>query len=95
MTKKERDLIRARCETTTTGLWKIGKDYGLLCCEITNEDRAVATVCIKEHVMQGDGKEPVIEIIPELMANAEFIANAKKDMIALLDDLDSLEQEKK
>jgi hypothetical protein len=92
MNKKELDAIRKRCEAATPGPWKIKGDYGLLCTEITTQDesRAIATVWTKEVVNVTDGSGRLVyPIVPELMANAEFIANAKKDIIALLDALEA------
>ena len=92
MTKKEIDAIRKRLEAATPGPWKIKGDYGLLCTEIATRDesRAIATVWTKEvvNVMDGSGRL-VYPVVPELMANAEFIVNAKKDIIALLDALEA------
>ena len=96
MTKKEIDIIRKRLEAATPGPWKIKGDYGLLCTEITthDENRAIATVWTKEAVNERDGSGRLIcPVVPELMANAEFIANARQDMAALLDALDALSGE--
>lgn len=91
MTKKEIDAIRKRLEVTTPGPWKIKGDYGLLCSEITTQDesRAIATVWTKKVENKlGKNSEIIYPVVPELMANAEFIVNAKQDIAALLDALE-------
>lgn len=92
MTKKELNAIRKRLEAATPGPWKIKGDYGLLCSEITtqNENRAIAAVWTKRvENKTGQNSEVIYPVVPEFMANAEFIANAKQDIAALLDALDA------
>jgi len=89
MTKEKLDEIRKRLEAATPDTWKIKGDYGLLCSEITTQDesRAIASVWTKRvKTVQGDGKTIYVDD-PELMANAEFIVNAKQDIKDLLDAL--------
>lgn len=82
MTPEERQAIRERAEAATPGPWHAGPSYyeGPLVSY-------VAGAHVSVHPEASDDRQ-------EGVADAEFIAHARSDVPALLDDIDRLEAEK-
>ena len=88
MTREERDAIRARCEAATEGPWKVGDGSRETRYQgwdrVFSKDRCIASRAVYNyHNPDSFDKQTQRDMC--------FIANARQDIPALLDDLDEVE----
>ena len=81
MTREQRESIRERCNKATTGPWKI-----------ENPSRGSEIIAVKK----ADNFDWILSMqvsnCPNFMEDADFIANTRQDIPALLDALEAAEK---